>query len=89
MQRRHERKKEKRKKSARLQQQQQQQVQEQSLEQSQTQVGTRGQTEDTHVHPQPTEGPPAQTEKPQKTVVKAEPKTPKARAALFTASVNQ
>ncbi|XP_056233382.1 histone-lysine N-methyltransferase NSD3 isoform X6 [Seriola aureovittata] len=73
MQRRHERKKEKRKKSARLQQQ----VQEQSLDQSQTQAGTTGQTEDTHVQPQPTEAPPAQTEKPQKTVIKAEPKTPK------------
>ncbi|XP_022622675.1 histone-lysine N-methyltransferase NSD3 [Seriola dumerili] len=72
-QRRHERKKEKRKKSARLQQQ----VQEQSLDQSQTQAGTTGQTEDTHVQPQPTEAPPAQTEKPQKTVIKAEPKTPK------------
>uniref|UniRef100_A0A3B4X0C6 Histone-lysine N-methyltransferase NSD3 n=1 Tax=Seriola lalandi dorsalis TaxID=1841481 RepID=A0A3B4X0C6_SERLL len=54
MQRRHERKKEKRKKSARLQQQ----VQEQSLDQSQTQAGTTGQTEDTHVQPQPTEAPP-------------------------------
>uniref|UniRef100_A0A3P8TJP2 Histone-lysine N-methyltransferase NSD3 n=1 Tax=Amphiprion percula TaxID=161767 RepID=A0A3P8TJP2_AMPPE len=71
MQRRHERKKEKRKKSARLQ------VQEQSLESSQTQAGTTGQTEDTHVQPQPKETPPAQTEKPQKTVIKTEPKTPK------------
>uniref|UniRef100_A0A3Q1GRC9 Histone-lysine N-methyltransferase NSD3 n=1 Tax=Acanthochromis polyacanthus TaxID=80966 RepID=A0A3Q1GRC9_9TELE len=73
MQRRHERKKEKRKKSARLQLQ----VQEQSLESSQTQAGTTGQTEDTHVQPQPKETPPAQTEKPQKTVIKTEPKTPK------------
>uniref|UniRef100_A0AAQ5Z6G8 Histone-lysine N-methyltransferase NSD3 n=1 Tax=Amphiprion ocellaris TaxID=80972 RepID=A0AAQ5Z6G8_AMPOC len=75
MQRRHERKKEKRKKSARLQLQ----VQEQSLESSQTQAGTTGQTEDTHVQPQPKETPPAQTEKPQKTVIKTEPKTPKVK----------
>uniref|UniRef100_A0A3Q3SCN5 Histone-lysine N-methyltransferase NSD3 n=1 Tax=Mastacembelus armatus TaxID=205130 RepID=A0A3Q3SCN5_9TELE len=47
----HERKKEKRKKSARLQLQ----VQEQSLDQSQTLAGTMGQTEDTHVQPQPRE----------------------------------
>ncbi|XP_029961600.1 histone-lysine N-methyltransferase NSD3 isoform X2 [Salarias fasciatus] len=72
MQRRHERKKEKRKKSARLLQ-----VQEQSLEPSQEQTGTTGQTEDTHVQAQPRETPPAQTEKPQKTVIKTEPKTPK------------
>uniref|UniRef100_A0A7N8WZJ2 Histone-lysine N-methyltransferase NSD3 n=1 Tax=Mastacembelus armatus TaxID=205130 RepID=A0A7N8WZJ2_9TELE len=51
VQRRHERKKEKRKKSARLQLQ----VQEQSLDQSQTLAGTMGQTEDTHVQPQPRE----------------------------------
>lgn len=75
-QRRHERKKEKRKKSARLQLQ----AQEQILEQSQTQAGTTGQTEDTHVQPQLTETAPPQTEKPQKTVVKTEPKTPKASA---------
>uniref|UniRef100_A0A4W6CAX7 Histone-lysine N-methyltransferase NSD3 n=1 Tax=Lates calcarifer TaxID=8187 RepID=A0A4W6CAX7_LATCA len=74
MQRRHERKKEKRKKSARLQLQ----VQEQSLDQSQTQAGTTtGQTEDTHVQPQLRETPPAQTEKPQKAIIKTEPKTPK------------
>ncbi|XP_047447192.1 histone-lysine N-methyltransferase NSD3 isoform X3 [Mugil cephalus] len=73
MQRRHERKKEKRKKSVRLQSQ----VQEQNLEPSQTQAGTTGQTEDTHVQPQPKETPSAQTEKPQKTVIKTEPKTPK------------
>uniref|UniRef100_A0A3B4YXI7 Histone-lysine N-methyltransferase NSD3 n=1 Tax=Stegastes partitus TaxID=144197 RepID=A0A3B4YXI7_9TELE len=73
MQRRHERKKEKRKKSARLQLQ----VQEQSLELSQPQAGNTDQTEDTHVQPQPKETPPAQTEKPQKTVIKTEPKTPK------------
>ncbi|XP_026177323.1 histone-lysine N-methyltransferase NSD3 isoform X3 [Mastacembelus armatus] len=73
VQRRHERKKEKRKKSARLQLQ----VQEQSLDQSQTLAGTMGQTEDTHVQPQPRETSPAQTEKPQKTVIKTEPKTPK------------
>lgn len=80
MQRRHERKKEKRKKSARLQLH----VQEQSLDQSQTQAGTTGQTEDIHIQPQPIETPPAQTEKPQKTVIKTEPKTPKARARLFS-----
>ncbi|XP_036954578.1 histone-lysine N-methyltransferase NSD3 isoform X3 [Acanthopagrus latus] len=73
IQRRHERKKEKRKKSARLQLQ----VQEQSLEQSQTQAGTTGQTEDIHIEPQPIESPPVQPEKPQKTVIKTEPKTPK------------
>ncbi|KAM9391449.1 histone-lysine N-methyltransferase NSD3 [Pholidichthys leucotaenia] len=71
--RRHERKKEKRKKSARLQLQ----VQQQSLDTSQTQTGTTGQTEDTHVQPPPKETPPAQTEKPQKTIIKTEPKTPK------------
>lgn len=76
MQRRHERKKEKRKKSARLQLQ----VQEQSLDQSQTQAGTTGQTEDTRIQPQPIETVPPLTEKPQKTVIKTEPKTPKARA---------
>ena len=79
MQRRHERKKEKRKKSARLQLQ----VQEQSLDTSQTQAGTTGQTEDTHVQPHPSETPPAETEQPHKTVIKTEPKTPKARAGSF------
>ncbi|XP_074527128.1 histone-lysine N-methyltransferase NSD3 isoform X2 [Halichoeres trimaculatus] len=74
MQRRHERKKEKRKKSARLQLQ----VQEQKLDLSQTQTGTTGPTEDIHIQPQPAETPPVQTEKPQKTVIKTEPKTPKA-----------
>ncbi|XP_071392968.1 histone-lysine N-methyltransferase NSD3 [Centroberyx affinis] len=73
MQRRHERKKEKRKKSARLQVQ----VQERGLDQSQTQAGTTGQTEDAHVQSPPREQPVTQTEKPQKTVIKAEPKTPK------------
>ncbi|XP_028268943.1 histone-lysine N-methyltransferase NSD3 isoform X5 [Parambassis ranga] len=73
MKRRHERKKEKRKKSARLQLQ----VQEQSLDQSQTQAGTTGQTEDAHDQPQQKETPPTQTEKPQKTIIKTEPKTPK------------
>uniref|UniRef100_A0A669BH06 Histone-lysine N-methyltransferase NSD3 n=1 Tax=Oreochromis niloticus TaxID=8128 RepID=A0A669BH06_ORENI len=53
-QRRHERKKEKRKKSARLLLQ----AQEQSLDTSQTQPGTTGQTEDTHVQPLPKEAPP-------------------------------
>ncbi|XP_005924437.1 histone-lysine N-methyltransferase NSD3 isoform X4 [Haplochromis burtoni] len=72
-QRRHERKKEKRKKSARLLLQ----AQEQSLDTSQTQPGTTGQTEDTHVQPPPKEAPPVQTEKPPKTVIKTEPKTPK------------
>ncbi|XP_029999106.1 histone-lysine N-methyltransferase NSD3 isoform X4 [Sphaeramia orbicularis] len=78
MQRRHERKKEKRKKSARLQQQ----VQEKSLDQGQAApAGTTGQTEDSP-SPQPPqrETPTTQTEKPQKTVIKTEPKTPKARA---------
>lgn len=79
MQRRHERKKEKRKKSARLQLQ----VQELSLDDSQTQAGTTGQTEDIHIQPQSVETPPAQTENPQKTVIKTEPKTPKARTRLF------
>nr|XP_015828584.2 histone-lysine N-methyltransferase NSD3 isoform X3 [Nothobranchius furzeri] len=73
MQRRHERKKEKRKKSVRLQLQ----VQEPNQDQSQVQAGTTGETEDTHVQPSPRETPPTQTEKPQKTVVKTEPKTPK------------
>ncbi|XP_053181417.1 histone-lysine N-methyltransferase NSD3 isoform X5 [Scomber japonicus] len=73
MQRRHERKKEKRKKSARLQLQ----LQEQSLDQVQTQAGITGQTEDTHVQPQLRETPAAPAEKPQKTVIKTEPKTPK------------
>ncbi|KAK1892078.1 Histone-lysine N-methyltransferase NSD3 [Dissostichus eleginoides] len=75
MQRRHERKKEKRKKSARLQLQVQDQ--EQNLEQSQAQSGTTEQTEDIHMEPPPTETPPAQTQKPQKTVIKTEPKMPK------------
>uniref|UniRef100_A0A1A7WSB3 Histone-lysine N-methyltransferase NSD3 n=1 Tax=Iconisemion striatum TaxID=60296 RepID=A0A1A7WSB3_9TELE len=73
MQRRHERKKEKRKKSVRLQLQ----VQESNQDQSQVQAGTTDETEDTHVEPQPDETPPPQTEKPQKTVIKTEPKTPK------------
>ncbi|XP_034728868.1 histone-lysine N-methyltransferase NSD3 isoform X4 [Etheostoma cragini] len=71
MQRRHERKKEKRKKSVRLQ------VQEQNLDQSQAEAGNMEQTEDIHIQPQPIETPPAQKEKPQKTVIKTEPKTPK------------
>ncbi|XP_062274310.1 histone-lysine N-methyltransferase NSD3 isoform X2 [Scomber scombrus] len=73
MQRRHERKKEKRKKSARLQLQ----VQGQSLDQVQTQAGTTGQEEDTHFQQQLRETPAAPAEKPQKTVIKTEPKTPK------------
>uniref|UniRef100_A0A8D0D4R0 Histone-lysine N-methyltransferase NSD3 n=1 Tax=Sander lucioperca TaxID=283035 RepID=A0A8D0D4R0_SANLU len=73
MQRRHERKKEKRKKSVRLQLQ----VQEQNLDQSQAEAGNMEQTEDIHIQPQPIETPPTQTEKPQKTVIKTEPKTPK------------
>uniref|UniRef100_A0A3Q3R8G7 Histone-lysine N-methyltransferase NSD3 n=1 Tax=Monopterus albus TaxID=43700 RepID=A0A3Q3R8G7_MONAL len=79
MQRRHERKKEKRKKSARLQQQ----VQDQSLDQSQTQAGTTSQTEDAHVQPRLREPSPAQTEKPQKTVIKTEPKMPKVQETGF------
>ncbi|XP_056134541.1 histone-lysine N-methyltransferase NSD3 [Lampris incognitus] len=71
-QRRHERKKEKRKKSARLQVQ----AQKQGLDQGQPQ-GTTGQTEDTHVEPEPRELPMAQTERPQKTVTKTEPKAAK------------
>ncbi|XP_068166461.1 histone-lysine N-methyltransferase NSD3 isoform X1 [Antennarius striatus] len=71
MQRRHERKKEKRKKSARSQLQ----VPEQSL--NPTQTGTPGLTEDPHLQPQPAEAHPVQTEKPQKTVIKTEPKTQK------------
>lgn len=77
MQRRHERKKEKRKRSARLQLQ----VQEQSVVQSQTQPGTTSQTENAHVSPQPIETALPQTEKPQKTVIKTQPKTPKARTS--------
>lgn len=75
MQRRHERKKEKRKKSARLQLQ----VQEQHQNQCQTHTGTTGQPEDTHIQSQPIETAPPQTEKPQKTVIKTEPKMPKVR----------
>ncbi|KAM4746145.1 histone-lysine N-methyltransferase NSD3 [Anableps anableps] len=80
MQRRHERKKEKRKKSARLQLQAQHQ---QSVERSQEQAAATAQTEEPHVPPQPREPqpseppPPAHTEKPQRTVIKTEPKTPK------------
>ncbi|KAM4615681.1 histone-lysine N-methyltransferase NSD3 isoform 2-T2 [Polymixia lowei] len=73
VQRRHERKKEKRKKSARLQVK----VQEQGLDQGQPQGSTTGQTEEAHIEPQPRELPVPQTERPQKTVIKAEPKTPK------------
>lgn len=78
MQRRHERKKEKRKRSARLQLQ----VQEQSVVQSQTQPGTTSQTEIAHISPQPIETALPQTEKPQKTVIKTQPKTPKARTSI-------
>ncbi|MEQ2224021.1 hypothetical protein ILYODFUR_003106 [Ilyodon furcidens] len=79
VQRRHERKKEKRKKSARLQIQVQHQ---QTVERSQEEAGTTAQTEDAHVppqprEPQPSEPPPTQIEKPQRTVIKTEPKTPK------------
>jgi len=90
MQRRHERKKEKRKKSARLQvQDQDHQELEENLEQnldqdqdqSQAQAGTTEQAEDAHIKSPPTETSPAQTEKPQKTVIKTEPKTPKASVA--------
>lgn len=77
MQRRHERKKEKRKRSARLQLQ----VQEHSGVQSQTQPGATSQTENTHVSPQPIETALPQSEKPQKTVIKTQPKTPKARTS--------
>ncbi|KAM3610977.1 uncharacterized protein V6R79_011595 [Siganus canaliculatus] len=73
MKRRHERKKEKRKKSARPQLQ----VKEQSLEPSQAQAGITDQTEDIHIQPEPMEPPQVQTEKPQKTVIKTEPKTSK------------
>lgn len=88
MQRRHERKKEKRKKSARLQLQLQHQ---QSVERSQEQTGTTAQAEDPHVQPQPREPQPseppppplpAQIEKPQRTVIKTEPKTTKASADI-------
>ncbi|KAK5606065.1 hypothetical protein CRENBAI_000928 [Crenichthys baileyi] len=79
VQRRHERKKEKRKKSARLQIQVQHQ---ETVERSHEESGTTAQTEDAHVPPQPREPqpsapPPTQTEKPQRTVIKTEPKTPK------------
>ncbi|MEQ2282496.1 hypothetical protein AMECASPLE_001328 [Ameca splendens] len=79
VQRRHERKKEKRKKSARLQIQVQHQ---QTVERSQEEAGTTAQTEDAHIppqprEPQPSEPPPTQIEKPQRTVIKTEPKTPK------------
>ncbi|XP_053726486.1 histone-lysine N-methyltransferase NSD3 isoform X1 [Synchiropus splendidus] len=72
IQRRHERKKEKRKKSAQLLQ-----VQDQNLEQVQTQMCTTSQTEDTHVQPQLKETPIARIERPPKTIIKTEPKTPK------------
>ncbi|XP_047237014.1 histone-lysine N-methyltransferase NSD3 isoform X4 [Girardinichthys multiradiatus] len=79
VQRRHERKKEKRKKSARLQIQVQHQ---QTVERSQEEAGTTAQTEDAHIspqprEPQPSEPPPTQIEKPQRTVIKTEPKAPK------------
>uniref|UniRef100_A0A096LZR9 Histone-lysine N-methyltransferase NSD3 n=1 Tax=Poecilia formosa TaxID=48698 RepID=A0A096LZR9_POEFO len=84
-QRRHERKKEKRKKSARLQLQAQQ-----SVERSQEQTASTAQTEES-VQPQPREPPPlppsdpppAQAEKTQRTVIKTEPKTPKAKSEEF------
>ncbi|XP_016532595.1 histone-lysine N-methyltransferase NSD3 isoform X7 [Poecilia formosa] len=84
MQRRHERKKEKRKKSARLQLQAQQ-----SVERSQEQTASTAQTEES-VQPQPREPPPlppsdpppAQAEKTQRTVIKTEPKTPKAKSEV-------
>ncbi|XP_014849080.1 PREDICTED: histone-lysine N-methyltransferase NSD3 isoform X2 [Poecilia mexicana] len=84
MQRRHERKKEKRKKSARLLLQAQQ-----SVERSQEQTASTAQTEES-VQPQPREPPPlppsdpppAQAEKTQRTVIKTEPKTPKAKSEV-------
>ncbi|CAL8345488.1 unnamed protein product [Lota lota] len=75
MQRRNERKKEKRKKSARLQVQ----VQEEGLDLVQPQESSTDQTETvSQIQLQPTEPPLAQTERPQKTVIKAEAKTLKA-----------
>ncbi|XP_033828641.1 histone-lysine N-methyltransferase NSD3 isoform X4 [Periophthalmus magnuspinnatus] len=76
MQRRHERKKEKRKKTAKLQQH----VQQNSLDQCTKQSGTTSQTEDTQLLLPQREGPTAQSGKPQKTVIKAEPKMPKAKS---------
>ncbi|XP_037113812.1 histone-lysine N-methyltransferase NSD3 isoform X2 [Syngnathus acus] len=73
VQRRNERKKEKRKKNAKLQPH----IQEQTLEPVQGQAGATGQTEDTHVQPQPREPPLEQTEKLHKTVIQTEPKVPK------------
>ncbi|XP_055018152.1 histone-lysine N-methyltransferase NSD3 isoform X3 [Boleophthalmus pectinirostris] len=76
MQRRHERKKEKRKKTAKLQQH----VQQNSLDQCTKHSGTTSQTEDTQLLLPQREGPTAQPGKPQKTVIKAEPKMPKAKS---------
>lgn len=76
MQRRHERKKEKRKKGARLQQH----VQQNSLDQCQAQSGITDQTEDTCLPLPQRETPTTDPEKPHKTVIKTEPKTPKARS---------
>ncbi|CAB1319939.1 unnamed protein product [Coregonus sp. 'balchen'] len=78
--RRHERKKEKRKKTAR------EQEEGEGQDQEQLQGGTVGQARDiqpqlqthTQAQTQPQELPVGQTEKPQKTPIKAEPKTPKA-----------
>ncbi|XP_045081670.1 histone-lysine N-methyltransferase NSD3 isoform X2 [Coregonus clupeaformis] len=75
--RRHERKKEKRKKTAR------EQEEGEGQDQEQLQGGTVGQARDmqlqthTQAQTQPQELPVGQTEKPQKTPIKAEPKTPK------------
>ena len=84
MQRRNERKKEKRKKSARLQVQVQEEGldldQPQEISTDQTETETEAETE-TQVQLQPTEPPLAQTERPQKTVIKAEAKTLKASVA--------
>uniref|UniRef100_A0A8C8DRT5 Histone-lysine N-methyltransferase NSD3 n=1 Tax=Oryzias sinensis TaxID=183150 RepID=A0A8C8DRT5_9TELE len=70
-QRRHERKKEKRKRSARLQ------AQELKQDPSPAPPGTTEQPEEEQVQLQQKETPLIQTEKPQKTVIETEPKTPK------------
>lgn len=76
MQRRHERKKEKRKKTSKLQQH----VQQNSLEPCSKQTDTTGQPEETRLPLPQRETVTTQPEKPQKTVIKPEPKMPKAKS---------
>uniref|UniRef100_A0AAV2MNZ2 Histone-lysine N-methyltransferase NSD3 n=1 Tax=Knipowitschia caucasica TaxID=637954 RepID=A0AAV2MNZ2_KNICA len=76
MQRRHDRKKEKRKKTAKLQPPQ---VPLNSLEPCPHQSSSMSPEEEPHVLLPQREGPSAHTGKPHKTVIRAEPKTPKAK----------